>query len=67
MSEETARIVSWLRGMCNSPTKASIFTWRERLLYAWWGLRNPSWSMVASRIAIANAIERGDHMEKGNG
>lgn len=63
---ERAEIVAWLRGISNAPTPAKLFTWRNRLLYAWWGLRNPSVSMIATRISIADALERGDHV-KGTG
>lgn len=59
---ERDQIVAWIRRMSAGPTSASFFSWRDRLFYAWWGLRNPSVSMVAARIAIADGIERGDHL-----
>lgn len=62
VENERAAVVAWLR---KGPlTPASIYTWRDRLFYAWWGLRNPSVSMAATRLVEANAIERGDHREK---
>jgi hypothetical protein len=60
--QERAAIVAWLRKGPLAP--ASIFSWRDRLFYAWWGLRNPAVSMTAARIAVANAIERGEHIGK---
>ena len=67
-AEDREAVVRWLREMSRAPTSASVFSWRERLFYAWWGLRNPSVSMVATRLAVAKAIEAGTHiMEKSDG
>lgn len=69
-TNERALIVAWIRRMSSGETSASLFSWRDRLLYAWWGLRNPSVSMVAARRAIADAIESGAHLltpERDNG
>lgn len=58
-ADERAKIVAWL--LKGGIPPARIHTWRDRIFYAWWGLRNPNVSFAASRIAHARAIERGGH------
>jgi len=62
--QEREAVVRWLQGVSGAPTSAKLFSWRERLFYAWWGLRNPSVSMVATRLAVAKAIEAGEHIKE---